>query len=359
MVVDLATVAGGAVLLVLLGRAGSMPPWTRPADLPVWVDEHGSVALAMHALRAGALVLAAYVLVVAAAGAVAAGCRSDRLAGWATACTLPPLRAARTRLLAVAVGLAGTMAATWPATVGGPAPAAAVAAVDRPPLDGSASSAPGPSTGAADATASVADRPPSDPPTARLERIDPPADEAAPAPTGPSPASASADPTPTTATTTTGAGPATDPRPDDDREGGRPTATLVLVDPAATTTSVPAGTDGAPPPTSTAEPAPPGSSSSNPAGAEPTPAEPGEIAPAATDPAGAVGAGAADHLVAPGDHLWALAEAQVAAALGRPPTDAEVAPHWVRVLRVNPQLADPDLLFPGDLVHLPPVVAAP
>jgi hypothetical protein len=61
-----------------------------------------------------------------------------------------------------------------------------------------------------------------------------------------------------------------------------------------------------------------------------------------------------DHVVRPGDHLWALAEAATSARLGRPAGDAEVAPYWARVVRANPQLADPDLLFPGDVVHLPP-----
>jgi nucleoid-associated protein YgaU len=34
---------------------------------------------------------------------------------------------------------------------------------------------------------------------------------------------------------------------------------------------------------------------------------------------------------------------------------AEVDGYWLRVVRANPQLGDPDLLFPGDVIVLPPV----
>lgn len=108
-------------------------------------------------------------------------------------------------------------------------------------------------------------------------------------------------------------------------DGGRPDGTATLrLDPTPPTTT---------PGTVTVRPAPaPGHD------AAPTPA------PTPTR----------DHRVAPGDHLWAIAEAAVARAQGRPPTDAEIAPYWRAVLAANPQLADPDLIFPGDLIHLPP-----
>lgn len=60
------------------------------------------------------------------------------------------------------------------------------------------------------------------------------------------------------------------------------------------------------------------------------------------------------HVVRPGDHLWQIASDTLASTLGRPPTDAEVAPYWRRVVRANPQLGDPDLLLPGDEVVVPP-----
>ncbi|CAN5734341.1 hypothetical protein BH10ACT1_BH10ACT1_00630 [soil metagenome] len=63
--------------------------------------------------------------------------------------------------------------------------------------------------------------------------------------------------------------------------------------------------------------------------------------------------GARQHLVRPGDHLWAIAESVVAGGMDRLPTDTEVAPFWEAVVAANPQLVDADLLFPGDLVTVP------
>lgn len=68
-------------------------------------------------------------------------------------------------------------------------------------------------------------------------------------------------------------------------------------------------------------------------------------------------------VVRAGDHLWALAETDVAAALGREPTEDEVAGHWERVVDANAaHLAvpgNPDLLLPGQDVVLPRVEVAP
>jgi nucleoid-associated protein YgaU len=66
-------------------------------------------------------------------------------------------------------------------------------------------------------------------------------------------------------------------------------------------------------------------------------------------------------VVASGDNLWLLATRRLARATGRDPAsvpDAEVAPYWVRVCDVNrDRLAsgDPNLVFPGEQVVLPPV----
>lgn len=68
----------------------------------------------------------------------------------------------------------------------------------------------------------------------------------------------------------------------------------------------------------------------------------------------------AEHLwvAEPGDHLWHVAEATLAAEWGRPPTDAEVAPYWTAVVEANRGvLADPsnpDLIHPGQAFTLPP-----
>lgn len=62
-------------------------------------------------------------------------------------------------------------------------------------------------------------------------------------------------------------------------------------------------------------------------------------------------------VVAPGDHLWSLASRQLTAQLGREPTDRELTPYWLEVIRANRSrlrdAAAPDLIYPGDRVVLP------
>jgi hypothetical protein len=61
----------------------------------------------------------------------------------------------------------------------------------------------------------------------------------------------------------------------------------------------------------------------------------------------------------PGDHLWSVAARTLATAWGRPPAEREVAPYWRLLVERNrgslPNPADPDLVFPGEVVVLPPV----
>ena len=65
--------------------------------------------------------------------------------------------------------------------------------------------------------------------------------------------------------------------------------------------------------------------------------------------------------VARGEHLWSIAARRVATATGKSPGDltaAEVAPYWLRVVEVNrPRLrsGNPNLVFPGEVVELPPL----
>jgi hypothetical protein len=61
-----------------------------------------------------------------------------------------------------------------------------------------------------------------------------------------------------------------------------------------------------------------------------------------------------------GEHLWSIAARQVATATGKPPADlapADIAAYWLRVVEVNrPRLrsGNPNLVFPGEVVELPP-----
>jgi hypothetical protein len=80
-------------------------------------------------------------------------------------------------------------------------------------------------------------------------------------------------------------------------------------------------------------------------------------APATPPPAPTPGA---THTVARGEHLWSIAARQVATATTKPPADlapADIAPYWLRVVEVNrPRLrsGNPNLVFPGEVVDLPP-----
>ncbi len=62
-------------------------------------------------------------------------------------------------------------------------------------------------------------------------------------------------------------------------------------------------------------------------------------------------------VVGPGDSFWRLAERHQAQRLGRSPTDTEVAACWTQLVALNRHRlvvpGNPDLLFPGQIVHLP------
>jgi hypothetical protein len=62
--------------------------------------------------------------------------------------------------------------------------------------------------------------------------------------------------------------------------------------------------------------------------------------------------------VTPGESLWGKAEAVLAEAWGRPPTDREITPYWRSLVDANrSRLADPgnpDLIFSGQVLDVPP-----
>lgn len=72
---------------------------------------------------------------------------------------------------------------------------------------------------------------------------------------------------------------------------------------------------------------------------------------------------ATEWTVGPGDHLWHIAEETLTRSWGRAPSDAEVAPYWQQVVEVNraglPDPRNPDLILPGQVVHLPPPPPGP
>lgn len=62
--------------------------------------------------------------------------------------------------------------------------------------------------------------------------------------------------------------------------------------------------------------------------------------------------------VAPGESFWRIAESVVSSALARPPTDADIAPYWSRLIAANrdrlPDRDNPNLLYVGQTLVVPP-----
>jgi nucleoid-associated protein YgaU len=62
-------------------------------------------------------------------------------------------------------------------------------------------------------------------------------------------------------------------------------------------------------------------------------------------------------VVEPGDHLWKISQAHLDHVLGRAAGPDEVAPYWRGVIDANRdglRSSDPDLIFPGEVIVLPP-----
>jgi nucleoid-associated protein YgaU len=72
------------------------------------------------------------------------------------------------------------------------------------------------------------------------------------------------------------------------------------------------------------------------------------------DPEAEPDPGPRQHRVQPGDHLWSIAEQAFTDHLGRQPAAADLDAYWRTVVDANPQLVDPDLLYPGEEVVVPP-----
>jgi nucleoid-associated protein YgaU len=56
--------------------------------------------------------------------------------------------------------------------------------------------------------------------------------------------------------------------------------------------------------------------------------------------------------------MWSLAEDRLRMALGREPADHEIGPYWRKVVEENQdriRSGDPDLIFPGEVLVMPPL----
>ena len=62
-------------------------------------------------------------------------------------------------------------------------------------------------------------------------------------------------------------------------------------------------------------------------------------------------------VVEPGDHLWKISASHLEGILDRPAETAEIDPYWRVVIETNRALlssGDPDLIYPGEVIELPP-----
>lgn len=158
------------------------------------------------------------------------------------------------------------------------------------------------------------------------------------------------EPRPTTSTTTPASSTTSTTAPTSTTS----TTTPAPVDPPPTTTAPP--TTAAPPPTTTSTTTIHPEDLHDHTMIPPAPLD--HLRP--TDPSPPPTAGTPDlHVVVPGDSFWRIAAQRVEAHLGRPPSAREVATYWKVLVEANAdRLAvpgNPDLIFPGDEVVLPPL----
>jgi hypothetical protein len=94
--------------------------------------------------------------------------------------------------------------------------------------------------------------------------------------------------------------------------------------------------------------------------AAPPPAVPGSVVAAPAPPAPAPASPSARVVVRPGDNLWLIARTSLTRVSNRRPTDSEVMRHWLVVIAANRSTlrsGDPSLIFPGEIVTVPPATA--
>jgi nucleoid-associated protein YgaU len=61
----------------------------------------------------------------------------------------------------------------------------------------------------------------------------------------------------------------------------------------------------------------------------------------------------------PGDNLWRIARARIEASAPQRATDGEIVRYWRRLVDANRttlRSGDPNLIFPGEILRLPPAL---
>ncbi|MDA8048280.1 MAG: LysM peptidoglycan-binding domain-containing protein [Actinomycetota bacterium] len=313
-------VAGPAALTAVLWLAGGRvlpaPPLLRPDRLVAWWRSLGPAPAVFATVRAGLLLIGTVwtsaTIVVLGATAVVAGGRW----GARGAEVLLQLAATGGRLLGlkgvlrVSMGLAVPGAALAACT--GPSAATTTAATSGRHADGASETPPAPVLIGPPASAGQAW-------VAPTGASGPLATTSTPAP---SPTTSTPAPSPTTSTPAVPV-----PTPDARQAPAAPPTPARTPEPA---------TLAPPPPTGS----PPG----------PRRAVPGR--PTAGNDR------AAEWTVRPGDDFWSIAEVTVGAASDPVDRSASIGRYWVRLIEANrsrlPDPSDPSLLFPGDVLVLPP-----
>jgi hypothetical protein len=339
------------VSLYLAGRGRlAPPPLAHPSRVPAWWAAQGSVVAVFSATRLVLLIVGGYWLTLLATVAAVAAVNPGRLVRAVSSRRLIGGRqAVRLALGASALGsaLAGGATPVFAAPPQGPGPAPTI-------------------TNLAGLGHPLAGLPPVQSGSAATGL--PPITGTQPAPTPSSPTAGA--PTPTNTTTATAPEPAPEspaPPAAASSDIAPPTvASPAAASPAASSSASPAAPAETAPPASsanTAGPTPPANSAPATRPAETVQTDGPEV----TAPtAGAGGAANGDRdgtastwIVRPGDNLWVIAEETLEAAWGGAPSDRQVAGYWINVIAANrsglPDPSDPSLLFPGDVIILPPI----
>ncbi len=95
----------------------------------------------------------------------------------------------------------------------------------------------------------------------------------------------------------------------------------------------------------------------SPGGSELAPSLSPSVQSPVEEPAGDGGAGQ-QYVIVAGDNFWAIAESRLSHHLGRAAGPGEITPYWVELVKANErsiQSGNPDLVFPGEVIVLPPL----